>query len=62
MVITIYLFQQQNYLKKTYFVAHGGSEVRREVSLTLKHGVEAKNYDDVLLCQSLRLKYRLFFI
>lgn len=31
----------------------------REASLVLKHGVEAKNYDDVRLCNT--LKYFSFF-
>lgn len=28
-------------------IGQGGHGVQREVTLTLKHGVEAKNYDDV---------------
>ena len=28
-------------------LGQGGHEVRREAKLVLKHGVEAKNYDDV---------------
>ena len=37
---------------KLYHIVLGGGVNRqeREVTLTLKHGVEAKNYDDVSTC------------
>ena len=34
----------------SFFLGGGVNRQEREVTLTLKHGVEAKNYDDVSTC------------
>ena len=36
-----------NYVKFCLILGGGVNRQEREVTLTLKHGVEAKNYDDV---------------
>ncbi|XP_003389959.1 PREDICTED: transmembrane emp24 domain-containing protein 10-like [Amphimedon queenslandica] len=38
----------------TSVIGQGGHEVRREAKLVLKHGVEAKNYDDVAKAEKLK--------
>jgi len=32
---------------KLFVTGHAGTDMDRSVQLTLRHGVEAKNYDDV---------------
>ena len=40
-------FEVLSFLPVVFCPGQGGHGAQREVTLTLKHGVEAKNYDDV---------------
>ena len=48
---SISLRKSREFLKITYFL---GRHEKREVSLMMKHGVEAKNYDDIAKAEKLK--------